>query len=214
MTDDGLEALLSRRLDPLEAASAGALEVPRRSDYDLNPHVRPGEPRTLKPAAVLAAIVRRPQGWTMLLTRRTAEMPTHAGQVAFPGGRVQAEDRDPVATALREAQEETGVDPRFVTPIGTFDAYETVTGFRVVPIVAVVEPGFTLNPDPREVAQVFEAPWEFLMNPANHERHEREWQGTTRAYYAMPYQGHYIWGATAGMIKALYDRLYGDRLYG
>ncbi len=205
MTGD-LELLLRRRLWPLGADALNAR--PPRSDYDLAGSARPAD-RPLKPAAVLAPLIRRPDGWTMLLTQRAAEMPTHAGQVAFPGGRVQAEDADPVATALRETEEEVGLTRNFVTPVGALDAYETVTGYHVTPIVAVVEPGFTLRLDPREVADVFEAPLAFLMDPANHERHERDWQGQRRAFYVMPWQNRFIWGATAGMIKALYDRLYG-----
>jgi 8-oxo-dGTP pyrophosphatase MutT (NUDIX family) len=113
-----------------------------------------------------------------------------------------------VAAALRETEEETGIAPRFVEPIGAFGAYETVTGYAVTPIVGLVDPGFTLKPDPREVAAVFEAPVSFLMNPENHQRHTRAWQGGERAFYVMPYQDWYIWGATAGMLRALYLKLY------
>lgn len=208
LSDADFEARLRTRLDPLEFG-AGWGDPPPTGDYDLNPHARPAERPILKPAAVLAPVVRRPEGYTFLLTQRTDDMPTHAGQIAFPGGRLQPEDDGPVGAALREAHEEVGLDPRFVQPVGALAPYETVTGFTVAPIVALVEPGFTLRPDPREVADVFEAPAAFLMNPANHERHEREWQGGTRAFYVMPYGGRFIWGATAGMIKALYHRLYG-----
>lgn len=204
--DDLAERLVARLL-PLQTATVGAR--PPRSDYDLAQLPRP-EGATLKQAAVLAPIVMRPEGWTMLLTQRTATMPTHAGQIAFPGGRVQPEDGTVVDTALRETEEEVGLSRRFIRPVGAIDSYETVTGYHVTPIVGLVEPGFTLALDPREVADAFEAPLAFLMNPLHHERHEREWQGLKRAYYVMPYQNRYIWGATAGMIKALYDRLYGD----
>jgi 8-oxo-dGTP pyrophosphatase MutT (NUDIX family) len=198
---------LAARLLPLTAVVGG--ERPPRSDYDLARLARP-EGAVLKPAAVLAPIVMRPEGWTLLLTERTTTMPTHAGQIAFPGGRVQAEDATVVETALRETEEEVGLSRRFVRPLGAIDSYETVTGYHVTPIVALVEPGFALSLDPREVADAFEAPLAFLMNPAHHERHERDWQGLRRAYYVMPYQNRTIWGATAGMIKTLYDRLYGD----
>jgi len=202
--NDDLEERLAERLDPLGALAQDAL----RGDFDLNPDQRPTELRTLTPAAVLAPIVRRPEGWTLLLTQRTETMPTHAGQVAFPGGRVQPEDTGPVDTALRETEEETGVTRRLFRPIGGIDAWETGTGYRITPIVAYIEPGFTLRPDPREVAAVFETPLEFLFNPANHERREGEWRGQKRTYYAMPHNGRFIWGATAGMIRALYERLY------
>jgi 8-oxo-dGTP pyrophosphatase MutT (NUDIX family) len=193
------------RLDPLDALK----DTPLRSDFDLSPAFRPA-PAPLRDAAVLVPIVRRREGLTVLLTQRSADMPTHAGQISFPGGRVQEEDNGPVATALRETREETGIDDRFITPLGGFMAYQTVTNFRITPIVALIEPGFTLAPDPREVADVFEAPVAFLMDPANHQRHTRQWQGSERGYYVMPYLDRYIWGATAGMLKALYDHLYGD----
>lgn len=195
-------ARLATRLD-----RPGAAPV-LTSDFDLNPQYRPG-PRALTPAAVLVGLVERPQGLSVLLTQRTADMPTHAGQVAFPGGRVQPEDVDAAAAALREAQEEVGLAPDLVRVVGGFDAYETVTGYAVSPIVAFVDPAFTPRPDPREVADVFETPFAWLMDPANHQRHERAWQGGARSYYAMPFEGRYIWGATAGMIRALWRRLYG-----
>lgn len=206
--DADLEDRLRRRLLPL-AGEAGSAR-PGFSDFDLNPEFRPAAPdRPLTPAAVLTAIVRRPEGYTVLLTQRSAEMPTHAGQIAFPGGRIQAGDNGPLAAALREAEEEVGLDPRLVIPLGAADPYETVTGFHVTPIIALVEPGFSLRLDPREVADVFETPAQFLFNPANHQRQEREWKGLRRAYFAMPYEGRYIWGATAGMIRGLTERLYG-----
>lgn len=207
-TDADLEARLRSRLGPL-AFAPDWVEASGGSDFDLNPQFRPASPGPVKPAAVLAPIVRRPEGYTLLLTQRTDAMPTHAGQIAFPGGRLQPEDDGPVAGALREAFEETGLEPRFVEPVGALDPYRTVTGFTVAPIVALVEPDFTLAPDPREVAEVFEAPMAFLMNPAHHERHERDWQGGRRACYVMPWSNRFIWGATAAMIKMLHDRLYG-----
>jgi 8-oxo-dGTP pyrophosphatase MutT (NUDIX family) len=146
----------------------------------------------------------------VLLTQRSPDMPSHAGQVAFPGGRVQAEDAGVVAAALREAFEETGLAPEFVTPVGGFGAFRTGSNFVITPIVAFVEPGFTLKPDPREVDAVFETPLSFLMSAENHQRHAREFEGKRREYYAMPWEGRYIWGVTAGLIKALHDRLYGE----
>lgn len=204
--DEDLLARLRSRLAPLETAAALA-RTPARSDFDLNPQFRPQDDIPLRAAAVLAPIVMRPAGLTVLLTQRTADLPTHAGQVAFPGGRLHPGE-DALTAALRETEEETGIAPRFIEPIGAFDAYQTVTGFAVSPIVGLVDPAFTLNPDPREVALVFEAPASFLFDPRNHERHTRQWQGQDRHFYVMPYQDHYIWGATAGMLRSLYFRLY------
>ena len=181
-----------------------------RSDYDLNPHLRPAEPEPLKPAAVLVPIVQRPQGLTLLLTRRADHLPAHGGQVGFPGGRIEDADASPVEAALREAEEEIGLKRDYVEIIGRLDAYETGTGFRVCPVVALVREGFSLAIDAREVAEVFEVPLAFLMEPRNHERHRMVWRGREREFYAMPYDRHYIWGATAGMIVDLYQKLYGS----
>jgi 8-oxo-dGTP pyrophosphatase MutT (NUDIX family) len=198
-----LESLLRQRLDPLGAV---ALESARmRGDNDLNPGWD-NHPDT-RPAAVLAPIVKRASGWTMLFTERSHETPAHPGQISFPGGRV-AGDESALDTALRETEEEIGLARAFIEPIGAWDRYDTITGFRVTPIVGLVEPGFALTLNPREVASVFEAPLDFLMDPANHEKRDAQWQGRTRYYYAMPYEGRFIWGATAGMIRALYERLY------
>lgn len=204
MSDD-LMRRMRERLDPLDQLQTEA----RRGDFDLNPHLSLDAARLLKPAAVLAAIVTRAEGWTMLFTERTKDLPSHPGQVSFPGGGVRAGDGGPVGAALRETEEEIGVARALFTPLGGWEPYETGTGYRITPIAAIVAPGFKLRPDPREVASVFEAPMDFLMNPANHERREGEWRGERRHYYAMPYEGRFIWGATAGMIRALYERLYG-----
>lgn len=206
MNLDDFEFRLRTRLDPLDGIGGVA-----RGDRDLNPDWPDAPARSLIPAAVLAPIVKRPEGWTLLFTQRTQETPAHPGQISFPGGRVQAEDDGPLATALRETEEEIGLARGFVEPIGAFDRYETGTGFRITPIVGLVEPGFALTLCAREVAEVFEAPLAFLMDPANHERREGEWRGRKGAFYAMPYQGRFIWGATAGMIRALYERLYDER---
>jgi 8-oxo-dGTP pyrophosphatase MutT (NUDIX family) len=138
-------------------------------------------------------------------------MARHAGQVAFPGGRIDHGDPSPLAAALREAREEVGVNPADVEIIGRADSYLTSTGYLVSPFVALLPTDFAPVPDPREVAEVFETPMSFLMRPENHERHSRTFQGQVRTFYAMPHNGRYIWGATAGMIRALYDRVYGDR---
>ena len=204
MTSSAFESLLRTRLDPLHAVAAASART--RSDNDLNPGWD-NHPET-RPAAVLAPIIKRASGWTMLFTQRAEETPAHPGQISFPGGRVQASDADAVETALRETREEIGLSHEWIEPLGAWDRYDTITGYRVTPIVGLVEPGFELKLDPREVASVFEAPLDFLMNPANHEKREAQWQGRTRYYYAMPYNGHNIWGATAGMIRALYERLH------
>jgi 8-oxo-dGTP pyrophosphatase MutT (NUDIX family) len=201
-----VEQRLRARLDPLDRLHGPA---PTRSDRDLNPDWT-DLPAPLRPAAVLAPIVRRPEGWTMLFTQRAEETPAHPGQISFPGGRVQESDSDAVETALRETEEEIGLRRSFIEPLGAWDRYNTGTGFTITPIVGFVEPGFELALDPREVAEVFEAPLAFLLDPANHERREGVWKGVTRAFYAMPYENRFIWGATAGMIRALWERLYED----
>lgn len=162
-----------------------------------------------KPAAVLVPLICRDDGVHVLLTQRTAHLSKHAGQIAFPGGRLD-EGETPLQAALRETQEETGIDPRFVTPLGFLDGYLTVTGYLVNPVVALLNHGYTLVPQADEVADIFDVPLPFLMTPANRETHTREWQGLTRQYYAYPFGERYIWGATAGMIKNMEDRLYGD----
>ncbi len=183
--------------------------VHARSDDDLNPAARIlPDGAKLRPAAVLVPLVMRQPELTVLLTQRTAHLKSHSGQVAFPGGKIDHDDETAIQAALREAQEEIGLAPAFAEPIGFLDGYQTGTAFHVVPVVALVRPGFTITPEPNEVAAVFEVPLRFLMSPANHQRHSREWQGKPRFYYAMPFEERYIWGATAGMIKNLYDRVY------
>lgn len=185
-------------------------EEARRSDDDLNPEARLIAPGTVpKPAAVLVPVVPRDTGLNLILTQRTDHLTRHAGQVAFPGGRIDDTDVDPVAAALRETEEETGIARAFIEPLGFLDTYLTGTSYRVVPVVGLVRPGFTVTPQPEEVAAVFEVPLAFLMDPANHETHSRAFQGRERFFYAMPYDGRYIWGATAGMIRNLYMLMYG-----
>lgn len=188
---------------------SAAPPVHRFSDDDLNPMARMiPENEEPKPAAVLVPLVPRADGLNLLLTERQPHLRRHAGQIAFPGGRIDDTDADAVAAALRETEEETGIAPSFVEPIGFLDTYLTSTNYRVVPVVGVLRPGFTVTPQEAEVKDVFEVPLGFLMNPAHHERHSRDWQGQTRYYYAMPWQGRYIWGATAGMIRNLYRLMY------
>jgi 8-oxo-dGTP pyrophosphatase MutT (NUDIX family) len=160
-----------------------------------------------RPAAVLLPIVNRPGGLSVLLTLRTSNLRAHSGQVAFPGGKIDAGET-PREAALREAQEEIGLEERFVEPLGWLDPYFTGTGFRVAPLVALVEPSFALRINKLEVDEVFETPFAFLMDAANHRLEEREWRGRRRRSYAMPHEGRHIWGATAGMLRDLYEKLF------
>lgn len=177
----------------------------RRGDHDLNPDLLPDGPLTQ--AAVLVPLVDRSQGLTILLTRRTDHLQAHAGQISFPGGRCEPGDCDPVETALREAEEEIGLSRSLVTPIGRLDTYVTRTGFEVTPIVALVAPPPVLIPDPHEVAEVFEVPLDFILDPASRQRHSRIYSGATRYFYVFPWRDYYIWGATAGMLVNLADLL-------
>jgi 8-oxo-dGTP pyrophosphatase MutT (NUDIX family) len=181
----------------------------RRGDLDLDPVLweRAGVSAT-RPASVLVPIVDRTTP-TVLLTQRTTELASHAGQVAFPGGKIESADESPVAAALREAKEEVGLAPVLVEPIGYLDLYLTFSGFRILPTVARVKPEFTLTLNPREVTEAFEVPLDFLMNPENHQRKTRDWKGIARDYYAIPFGDRYIWGITAGILRNLYERIYG-----
>lgn len=161
----------------------------------------------LTPAAVLFPIVAREEGYTVLLTQRAAHLRDHPGQVSFPGGRMEEEDPSPLHTALRETEEEIGLPRERITLLGYLPEYRTGTGFRVTPVVALVAPPMMLKTDPFEVAEVFEVPLSFLLDPANHRRHSLHYRGALREFYAMPYGDYFIWGATAGMIKSLSVRL-------
>jgi 8-oxo-dGTP pyrophosphatase MutT (NUDIX family) len=161
----------------------------------------------IRPAAVLIAVVDRPEP-TVLLTQRSAHLNDHAGQISFPGGKIDPTDASPLDAALREANEEVGLDREFIDPVGYLDLYGTAFGFRILPTVARVRPGFTLRVSAAEVDDVFEVPLAFLMNPANHQIHSKEFRGIERLYYAMPYEERYIWGATAGILRVLYERIY------
>lgn len=180
---------------------------PKLGDHNLAPLMASPDPRTHRPAAVLVGLIETDDGYSVLLTRRAANLRTHSGQIAFPGGKIDPEDDSAVSAAMREAKEEVGLDPHFVTPIGYLDPYLSGTGYRILPVVATIRPGFTLVPDPSEVDLVFEVPLDFLMDPVNHARHIRELRGAWRTYHAMPYQDHYIWGVTAGILKNLYERM-------
>lgn len=161
----------------------------------------------LTPASVLIPVVARVPGPTVIFTRRASHLKDHSGQVSFPGGRVHADDASPEATALRETREEIGLDPGRVELLGRMPEYHTRTGFRITPVVGILTPPFDLQPDANEVEAIFEVPLAFLLDPANRQRQSREWQGQTRWFYAMPYQEHYIWGATAGMLVNLANHL-------
>ena len=215
LPDISADDFRSRARARLNAAPSEAVFDPRtgrswgRSDFDLNPELITDLANMPPPrqAAVLVPVVRR-DVLTVLFTKRSSALRRHAGQISFPGGRSDDDDASPLATALREANEEIGLDAGLVEPLGYLDGYRTVTGYNIVPVVALVDGAIEPRPDPSEVAEVFEVPLSFLMEPANHQRHARDWDGRARYYYAMPYREHYIWGATAGMLKNLYESLF------
>jgi len=182
--------------------------TPARGDFDLNPENRPAKRPDLSPAAVLMPIVAREEP-SVLFTQRNPNLKRHAGQVSFPGGRVEPDDISLVQTALRETHEETGIDASFITVAGFLDAYETGTGYAVLPVVGLLNEGFALTPNTDEVMEVFEVPLAFLLDPANRRKDQLEWQGRMRSFYAFRYNGHYIWGATAAMLVNFSERLAG-----
>jgi 8-oxo-dGTP pyrophosphatase MutT (NUDIX family) len=209
LTAEEFAALAMQRLRAEPPALGDVIARPR-GDHDHQPQpIKPPDETAAVPAAVLIGIVPRPEGPTVLLTQRAASLRSHSAQVAFPGGRVDVVDGSPVVTALREAEEEIGLPRERVRTLGFLDAYLTGTGYRIVPVVALLEPPFTLTLNAHEVDDAFETPLSFLLDPANHRREGREWKGLYRTYYAMPFGDRYIWGATAGMIRNLYERLSG-----
>jgi 8-oxo-dGTP pyrophosphatase MutT (NUDIX family) len=161
----------------------------------------------VRPAAVLIPVVDHAEP-TVLLTQRAAHLNDHAGQISFPGGKIDPTDASPLDAALREAEEEVGLTREFIEPIGYLDLYGTSFGFRILPTVARVRPGFKLRINHAEVDDAFEVPLAFLMNPVNHQLHSKEFRGIERTYYAMPFAERYIWGATAGILRVLYERVY------
>ncbi len=179
-------------------------------DHLLNPDIADyGEDLDkVKDAAVLIGIVDRGADASILLTQRTAHLRSHAGQIAFPGGKIDEDDAGPVGAALREANEEVGLDAAQVEIVGDLGQYYTGSGYRVVPVLATVSPPLILSPNPAEVDEVFEVPLSFLMDPANHQKKSGEFRGKTRYYYAMPFEQRYIWGVTAGILRVLYNRVY------
>jgi len=197
--------LAAERLRPEPPHLEDALANPR-GDHSLD-DVPLALPLNPKPAAVLVPIVMREKP-TLLLTERSSALRQHSGQIAFPGGRVDPTDASVLEAAYREAEEEIGLSARFISPLGYLDAYLSTTNYLVIPVVARVSPSYALNLNPQEVADTFEVPLGFLMDPAHHELHAREWKGRLRRYYAMPYRERYIWGVTAGIIRNLYERLY------
>ncbi len=176
-----------------------------RGDHDLNPGMVPVT--VLREAAVLVPIVERPEGLTMMLTQRTDHLDHHPGQISFPGGHIEDDDASPEDAALREAEEEVGLERTHVEIIGRLDQYVTRTGFSITPIVGLIDPSHSVSADEFEVADIFEVPLAFLLDANNHRRDSRIYKGTKREFYAMPFGDYYIWGATAGMIRNLYDVL-------
>ena len=183
----------------LRAGAAGARWLP--GDHGGWPGAARGNPRT--DAAVLIGLVERPGGPSVLLTQRTTHLRDHAGQISFPGGRVEPGDASLAATALREAKEEIGLDPSKVEILGELASYDTATGFRIHPVVGWLTPPFELRPDPYEVEEVFELPLDFVVDPRNHRRQSFRRGPLTRTYYVLPYQNRFIWGATAGILVNL-----------
>ncbi|WP_375548428.1 CoA pyrophosphatase [Oceanicaulis alexandrii] len=197
------DRILKRLHAVLDPVDARVETRPTRGDGDLNADLALPAGRKLKPAAVLALLVKREAGLTVMFTRRADHLQAHPGQVSFPGGRQMAGRESLCDCALRETEEEVGLPPSAITMLGRWESYETGTGYAVTPFAGVIEPGFDLSPDPGEVAEVFETPFDFLMDPDNHKLEEREFAGMLRRFYAMPHKGRYIWGATAGMLRAL-----------
>ncbi len=191
--------------DPVEAA---AIRQAIRGDHDLNPGWTPPS-AALRPAAVLVPLVDRPEGMSVLLTQRTPHLSAHAGQIAFPGGRIAAEDADAVAAALRETEEEIGLPRRHVTVIGRLDTYVTGTGFEITPVVGIVSVPFPLALNPAEVAEAFEVPLGFVLDPRNRQQITRMQGERLRTFFVFPFEHRTIWGATAGILVNLAEVLTG-----
>jgi 8-oxo-dGTP pyrophosphatase MutT (NUDIX family) len=183
---------------PAEFAARGG------GDHELNPGSRPLRPGPLQPAAVLVPLVLRDGALNMLLTLRTEGLRHHSGQISFPGGKIEPGDSDVIACALRETREEIGLGPEFIDVLGALDLYVTITGFAVLPVVGLIRPGFSLELDRQEVAEVFEVPADFALDPGNHITGHGVFNGIERQWWEISYGGRRIWGATAGIIRSLY----------
>jgi 8-oxo-dGTP pyrophosphatase MutT (NUDIX family) len=182
--------------------------VPDKGDHELNLEMKAlWAVRPIRPAAVLVPVVDRAEP-TVILTQRSAHLPQHPGQISFPGGKIEPSDATPMAAALREAHEEVGLDAGAVEPIGYLDLYMTTQGFRIVPLLARVAPDYRLTLNPAEVDEAFEVPLAFLMEPRNHQKHSRPWEGITRYYFEIPFEQRRIWGVTAGILRNLYEKIY------
>jgi 8-oxo-dGTP pyrophosphatase MutT (NUDIX family) len=216
VTREGVVARFDRGAEPgrrgyggtADPAEAAAVRLALRGDHDLNPGMTPPS-LELRPAAVLVPLIDRAEGMTVLLTRRTAHLSAHAGQIAFPGGRIEASDPDASAAALRETEEEVGLPRDHVTLIGRLDTYVTGTGFEITPVVGLVRVPFPLTIDPAEVAEAFEVPLDFVLDRANHRRTERVLEHRKRVFFVLPFEDRNIWGATAGMLVNLAEVLAG-----
>ena len=192
-----------------EATLRAALARPAgpSSDFDLNPDLRHTADKPLRPAAVLVPVWQRPEGAGVILTKRSSHLKHHPGQIAFPGGKVDATDASPEAAALRETQEEIGLHPTRVEILGTLPVHETVTGFAITPFVGMVRGPFDPVPEAGEVDEVFTVPLSHVLTPARFAIERRRWMGVWRRYYAVPYGPYYIWGATARILRGLADRV-------
>jgi 8-oxo-dGTP pyrophosphatase MutT (NUDIX family) len=182
--------------------------TPKRGDHDVDPVMQKiAEIRPIRPASVLVPVIDHGEP-TVLLTQRAQHLPNHPGQISFPGGKIEKSDADPLDAALRETEEEIGLDRALVEPLGYLDLYMTTQGYRIVPVIARVKPGFALTLNTGEVDAAFEVPLSFLMDQANVQRHSRDWNGLTRHFYALTFGEHYIWGVTAGILRNLHERIY------
>jgi 8-oxo-dGTP pyrophosphatase MutT (NUDIX family) len=182
--------------------------VPDKGDHELNQEMKAlWAVRPIRPAAVLVPVVDRAEP-TVLLTQRAIHLPQHPGQISFPGGKIEPSDETPLAAALREAEEEVGLEASVVDPIGYLDLYMTTQGFRIVPLLARIAPDYRLTLNPSEVDEAFEVPLQFLMEPGNHQKHSRDWEGIKRYYFEIPFEHRKIWGVTAGILRNLYEKIY------
>jgi 8-oxo-dGTP pyrophosphatase MutT (NUDIX family) len=182
--------------------------IPDKGDHELNLEMKAlWAVRPIRPAAVLVPVVDRAEP-TVLLTQRAIHLPQHPGQISFPGGKIEPSDETPLAAALREAEEEVGLDVSVIDPIGYLDLYMTTQGFRIVPLLARIAPDYRLALNASEVDEAFEVPLQFLMEPGNHQKHSRDWEGIKRYYFEIPFEHRKIWGVTAGILRNLYEKIY------